>query len=144
MWSHWLCGCCNKISISMLVIKTPGEKINLAVVVTWCRLRGLTQTADIKGSWLVFKNEDGMKQQQYSFHLIINYSFMYVFIASFLLLNILCFGLHIIIVMSWSKIKSGWNKMWKSAILIYLYQQKDVFCLFLFVFCSKYSFIVDV
>lgn len=33
----------------------------MAVVVTRCRPSGLTQTADIKGGWLVFRTEDGGK-----------------------------------------------------------------------------------
>lgn len=33
----------------------------MAVVVTRCGPSGLTQTADIKGGWLVFRMEDGGK-----------------------------------------------------------------------------------
>lgn len=58
---HRLLVYCNKISISELVIKTPGEKINLAIVVT--RLRGLKLAVDIKGSQHIFRKEHEAKQQ---------------------------------------------------------------------------------
>ena len=66
--------------------KTPGEKINLAVVVTWCRLRGLTQAAEIKGGWLVFRKEDGGETTTVfiPFNPLFIYSELYVCIASFL------------------------------------------------------------
>lgn len=58
---------CNRISISELVIKKPGGKINLAIVVTG--VRGLKLAADIKGWEQIFRNEHAGKQQLHLFHL---------------------------------------------------------------------------
>lgn len=54
---------CNKISISELVIKTPGVKINLVIAVT--RPRGLKLAVDLKGSSI---SSEKSKQRLQLFH----------------------------------------------------------------------------